>query len=117
MAKSYLDKKNRILDLDAAQAERLQKDDAQGSTPPKVKIGGITYELPLELPAGFLVDLGRVQGGDMSKLGNLLDLAFGKENAQTVLDAMKVEDLKNMMDLLPELYGADEGEAEDSSPS
>jgi hypothetical protein len=104
----------RVIDFDALRVARAEK---AGDVPaPRAILGGVTYELPRVLPAEFMFALGRIQGGDLTKLEGLIRRIFG-DASEEVIAKFDIDDLGVFMQKLPELYGASLGESTDSASS
>jgi len=85
------------LDLDARREEA-------GGGPKKVKLGGVTYDLPAEFP---------LQAGEHlanAEMTAAVGLLFGEENARTVMTLLSSKDLDAIAEELYDL-GAGEGGA------
>lgn len=90
----------RIIDLDAARAARAEKrGDAE---PPRIRLEGTDWELPVEVPVEFAVrfEVGDLRGGLSALLG---------EDAAEIIESLSVDDLEVLSDGIYEIYGLDEG--------
>lgn len=97
----------RTMDFDAYKAARAEQAPEQKG--PRIKIGGIWYELPPVLPATYMLSLGDLQNGDMRKMSEMINQVFGK-SADTIVALMDAEDMKLFVNRIPELYYTDQGE-------
>ena len=104
------------LDLDAARAARRE---ALGETP-QIRLGGVTYDLPVEIPyrvAELMVEVStKSEAESGSVISDIIRILFGDRTDEFMAQA-SVQDVGVLFERLVALYGVGPGESKASGAS
>lgn len=108
---------SRIIDLDAARAQRAAARAEAGEESPVVRLEGRTFELPVELPADAIERLGPFleQGPEALRVG--LEVFLGEHYEPIMALGLSMDDAKELLEGVADAYGFDMGESPASSDS
>jgi hypothetical protein len=101
-----VEKKSRVIDLDAKRIERAKSGDA----PPEVILAGRTFALPAEMPAVLALYIGELYRADLTHLDDMLRAVFG-DHADEMLIIMTMDDLIALFKEIRGVYNLDLGES------
>lgn len=103
--------------LDDARALRAAQSEA-ADEPHTVILGGRKFQIPAQVPARFLLHLGKLERGDLGALEDALRDLLGDQFDDFIALTETQNDLMAFLEgVSTELYGLSEGEAPASPPS
>lgn len=98
---------DRVFDFTARRKARAAARAEAEAAPPIIRIDGVEYELPVELPLAVIEDLGALQAGDLSALRRSLSSLSGAAWARLENETLSIDDALDLLTGVVSAYGVE----------